>query len=121
MATILLIDDDEAFRSMVRRALQRVGYTVIEAENGNAALEMLTGASVDLVITDILMPEKDGIETIMAVRRTQPEIKIIAMSGGGRMRPEGYLDVAKDLGAVCVLNKPFDNESLFAAIKDALN
>ncbi len=120
MATILLIDDDEGFRTMLRRALQRVGYTVIEAEEGGAALRALSGATVDLVITDIIMPGKEGIETILALRRTHPELKIIAVSGGGRRKPEGYLDVAKDFGAVHVLRKPFDNEELFAAIKDAL-
>jgi CheY-like chemotaxis protein len=120
MATILLIDDDEAFRSMLRRALQRRGYDVIEAAEGGAALRALSDATVDLVITDIIMPDMEGIETIQALRRTYPNLKIIAMSGGGRMQPDGYLEVAKAFGAFRVFSKPFDNEQLFAAIEEAL-
>ena len=120
MATLLLVDDDEAFRSMLRRALQRRGHDVIEAAEGGAALSALSGATVDLVITDIIMPDMEGIETIRALRRTYPNLKIIAMSGGGRMQPDGYLKAAKALGAFRVLSKPFDNEQLFTAIEEAL-
>jgi len=120
MATILLVDDDEAVRSMLRRALQRRGYDVIEAAEGGAALRALSSATVDLVITDILMPGMEGIETIQALRRTYPNLKIIAMSGGGRMKPEGYIEVAKAFGAFRVFTKPFDNEELIAAIEDAI-
>ncbi len=120
MATILLVDDDEVFRSMLRRTLQRRGYDVIEAAEGGAALRALSGATVDLVITDIVMPDTEGIETIRTLRRTHPELKIIAMSGGGRVEPESYLETAKAFGAVCVFRKPFDNKELFAAIEDAL-
>lgn len=120
MATILLVDDDDAFRTMLRRALQRVGHTVLEAEDGRAALRTLSGATVDLVITDIIMPNTEGIETIIALRRTHPELKVIAMSGGGRMKPEGYLEVAKQFGAVHVFKKPFNTKKFFAAIEDAL-
>ena len=120
MATILLIDDDEAFRSMLRRALQRVGYDVVEASDGRAGLQALSDARVDLVITDIIMPEMDGLETIRALRQSHPELKIIAMSGGGRATPEGYLAIAKLFGTAAVFTKPFDNEELFAAIEDAL-
>lgn len=115
-----MIDDDEAFRSMLLRALERVGHDVIEAAEGRAALRALSGASVDLVITDIVMPDMEGIDTIRALRRTHPELKIIAMSGGGRVKPESYLEMAKAFGAVRVFSKPFDNEDLFAAIEDAL-
>lgn len=120
MATILLIDDDEAFRSMLRRALQRVGHGVIEAAEGGAAFRALSGATVDLVITDIIMPDMEGIETIRTLRRTHPELKVIAMSGGGRVKPESYLETAKAFGAVRVFSKPFDNEEFFAAVEDAL-
>lgn len=120
MATLLLVDDDAAFRSMLRRALQRRGHDVIEAAEGGAALRALSGATVDLVITDIIMPDMEGIETIRALRQTHPELKIIAISGGGRMKPEGYLEMAKAFGAFRVLSKPFDNEQLFAAIEAAL-
>lgn len=121
MATILLVDDDEAFRSMLRRTLERAGYVVTEAADGRAALRALSGgATVDLVITDIIMPDMEGIETIRTLRRTHPELKVIAMSGGGRMQPHDYLEVAKAFGAVRVLEKPFENEDLFAAIRVAI-
>ena len=120
MASILLIDDDEAFRSMLRRALQRRGHTVVEAPEGAAALRSLGSHSVDLVITDIVMPNMDGIETIRALRASHPGLKVIAMSGGGRVRPEGYLETATAFGAVRVFSKPFDTEELLAAVDDAL-
>jgi CheY-like chemotaxis protein len=120
MATILLVDDDEAFRSMLRRTLLRAGYDVLEAADGEAALGALNKETVDLVITDIIMPNMEGIETIRTLRRTYPHLRIIAMSGGGRMNPEGYLEVAKAFGAVRVLSKPFDNAQLFAAVEEAL-
>lgn len=118
MATVLLIDDDEAFRSMLRRALQRRGHDVFEAAEGRSALHALSNTTVDLVITDIIMPEMEGIETIRALRRAHPELKIIAMSGGGRVRPESYLETAKAFGAIHVFSKPFDNETLLAAIDE---
>jgi DNA-binding NtrC family response regulator len=120
MATLLLVDDDEAFRSMLRRALQRRGHDVIEAAEGGAALRAVSGATVDLVITDIVMPDMEGLDTIRALRRTHPELNVIAMSGGGRVKPESYLQAAKAFGAVSVFSKPFDNEKLFAAIDDVL-
>ncbi len=120
MATILVVDDDEAFRSMLRRTLERHGHDVREAAEGGAALRALSAATVDLVITDIIMPDMEGIETTRQLRRAYPDIKIIAMSGGGRMKAEGYLRAAKAFGAVRVLCKPFDNRELFAAIDAAL-
>jgi CheY-like chemotaxis protein len=120
MATILVVDDDDAFRSMLRRTLQRIGHEVIEAAEGRAALRTLSDRPVDLVITDIIMPTMEGIETIVALRRTYPHLRVIAISGGGRIKAESYLDVAKAFGAVRVLSKPFENEELIAAIEDAL-
>lgn len=120
MATILLVDDDEAFRSVLRRGLQSAGYQVIEAEDGGVALRALRGATVDLVITDILMPGTEGIETIIAVQRLHPDLKIIAISGGGTLRPQEYLNMAKDFGVVHTLAKPFTNAEIIAAIEDAL-
>jgi two-component system response regulator (stage 0 sporulation protein F) len=120
MAKILLVDDDETFRSMLRRTLQRAGHTVVEADDGAAAIRTLDHVAADLVLTDILMPGVEGIETIRTLRRNHPHLKVIAMSGGGRMTPAGYLDPAKAFGAVGVLSKPFDNDALFAAIAAAL-
>ncbi|HVN87410.1 MAG TPA: response regulator [Candidatus Binatia bacterium] len=120
MAHILLIDDDEAVRSMLRRTLERTGHTVTEAAEGRAGLRALDAAAIDLVITDILMPDMDGIETITALHRSRPQLKVIAMSGGGRLKPEGYLQVATVLGANRVLRKPFDPGELIAAIEESL-
>lgn len=120
MATILLIDDDEAFRSMLRRVLQRVGHNVIEATEGGAALRALSGATVDLVITDIIMPGKEGVETIIALRRNHPGVKVFAMSGGGHLGAESHLQMAQNFGAVRVFTKPIDNEELCVAVEDVL-
>ncbi len=120
MARILVIDDDEAFRTMLRRTLERAGHEVTEAEEGAAALAALSEKAIDLVITDIVMPGMEGLETIRTLRRSKPQLKIIAMSGGGRMKPEGYLEAAHVFGAVRILTKPFENKELFAAIKQAL-
>ena len=120
MATILVIDDDESFRSMLRRTLQRAGYDVVEADEGAVGLRTLSGVSVDLVITDIIMPNMEGIETLRVLRRAYPDLKVIAMSGGGRIRADTYLDVAHTFGAFRTLAKPFDNAQLFSAVEDAL-
>ena len=120
MATILVVDDDDAFRSMLRRTLQRAGYDIVEAADGSAALRALSGATMDVVITDIVMPNMEGIETIRALRQSYPHLKIIAISGGGRIGPEGYLEVAKHFGAFRVHRKPFENEELLASIEEAL-
>ena len=120
MARILVIDDDDAFRRMLRRTLERAGHSVTEAGDGAQGLKVLRDIAVDLVITDLIMPEMEGIETIRALRHDYPELGIIAMSGGGRMTPDGYLAAAKGFGAARVLAKPFENEELFAAIEAAL-
>lgn len=120
MAHILVIDDDEAFRSMLRRTLERGGHAVAEAEEGAAALRAVSATPIDLVITDIIMPGMEGLQTIQELRRSHPHIKIIAITGGGRMQPEGFLKVAKMFGAVCILSKPFENTELFAAIDEAM-
>ena len=120
MARLLLIDDDDAFRTMLRRTLERAGHTVTEAEEGGAGLRALATVPIDLVITDIIMPGMEGLQTIQEIRRARPGLKIIAISGGGRQHPESYLKVAQAFGAVCVLSKPFDNQTLFTAIDAAL-
>jgi len=120
MARILVVDDDEAVRTSVRQALKRFGHMVTEAADGAAALRSLESEAVDLVITDIIMPEMEGIETIRILRRDRPDLPIIAMSGGGRGRSEDYLGVARTFGAACVLRKPFSPDDLLAAIATAL-
>ena len=120
MARILLIDDDESFRTMLRLTLTHFGHTVVEAQNGLEGLKLLPQANADVVMTDIVMPEKDGIEVIIELKKLQPNLKIIAMSGGARISSATHLRMAKQLGAARILPKPFTNEALLAAIGELL-
>lgn len=116
MTRILLVDDDELLRRMLRMTLIKMGHTVIEAGNGNEALRACKSEPPDIVLTDLIMPEKEGIETIRELRRLHPDVKIIAMSGGGRVSAKDYLIIAKRMGADFTLNKPFSNDELAATI-----
>jgi YesN/AraC family two-component response regulator len=109
---ILLVDDDEQFRKMLRKMLVRMGFEVIEARNGKEAIEIFQRDPADLVMTDIIMPEKEGLETIGALKRKHPGVKIVAMSGGGRGSATDYLKVAMMMGADRTIPKPFSNENL---------
>jgi len=117
MANILLVDDDDNFRSMLRITLQRLGHQISEASNGLVALKLFQLHLYDVVILDLIMPEKEGIETIRDLRKQRPDVKIIAMFGGGRLKAMDILSVAKAVGADQVLAKPFSNDNLL----DALN
>jgi len=117
MTRILIIDDDIQILKMLRKTLEREGHEVIDAADGNKGLRLYREDLTDLVITDIVMPEKEGIETIIDLRREFPEAKIIAMSGGGQIEAESYLSMAKRLGAQRTLTKPFQNEELLEAIE----
>jgi DNA-binding response OmpR family regulator len=121
MARILLIDDDDSVRTILRQTLAYFGHAVIEARNGREGLELFRHANADLVITDIVMPEKEGLEVLMELRQKQPAVRIIAMSGGGRGMAADYLRTAKLMGAAKVLTKPFSNEVLMAAINELLS
>jgi DNA-binding NtrC family response regulator len=116
----MVVDDEPELRALLRHALERQGHSVIEAENGRKALRALSGAQVDVVVTDIIMPEQEGMETISAVRRLRPEVKIIAMSGGGRRLTLDMLPLASHLGADLTFQKPFRPASLAAAVADLL-
>ena len=120
MSRILIIDDEQPVRSVFRRALERAGHEVSEAGDGQAGLKQIAQSSFDLVVTDIVMPEIEGIEFILQLHREQPDLKVIAMSGGGRVAPKAYLDMARAAGAVSVLAKPFTIEALLAAVDAAL-
>lgn len=119
-ATILVIDDEPQLRGMVKQMLAQEGYAVEEAHNGAEGLRAFRQAPADLVITDIVMPEKEGIETIRELRRDFPDVKIIAMSGGGRVDPGEYLHFALKLGAARILRKPFRFHELLEAVRDVL-
>jgi DNA-binding NtrC family response regulator len=120
MARILIIDDESQIRSMLRLMLERVGYEVMEAADGMEGIRQYRENPADLIITDLIMPNKDGIGMIIELKKEFPEIKIIAMSGGGVNRPEGYLDGAKKLGATRTLTKPIDRDEMLTAVKETL-
>ncbi len=121
MAKILIIEDDEEVREYLESVLSRAGYECLSAPNGKAGVEIFNASPADVVITDIIMPEKDGIETIMDLRRRNSNLKVIAISGGGRAEPENYLRSAKLLGANKTMKKPFTNEEMLQAIAALLS
>lgn len=121
MKTILLVDDDDLFAEMLQKSLIHYGYKVVRARNGNEALEFYNPQTVDLVLTDLIMPDMEGVELIVALRKVHPAVKVIAMSGGGRNQPDAYLIIAKHVGAVKTLAKPFELEELHTAITECLN
>mgnify|MGYP001010611858 CR=1 FL=1 len=119
MLRVLVIDDEAMVRKIVRKMLERSGHTVVEAENGKLGIEQLKTATFDLVITDIIMPEMEGIETLINVKRQRPETQVIAMSGGGRTGNVDFLQTAQKLGAAAILHKPFTMASLASAVEEA--
>lgn len=120
MARILVVDDDAIIRRMLRKALQQAGHEVVEAQNGEEAIRLQQASQAELVITDMLMPETDGVEVIMELRRQAPRLKIIAMSGGGHFGQTETLDVAMPLGAMSTLRKPFRLELMLETVEKAL-
>ncbi len=121
MKRILVIDDDMQMREMLRQVLERAGYEVEDAADGKIGLHIQRQEPVDLVITDLIMPEKEGIETIRELRRDFPQLKIVAISGGGRISANGYLNVAKTIGADRTFSKPFELKELIGTVKELLD
>jgi DNA-binding response OmpR family regulator len=120
VAEILIIDDDHALRAVMRRILQREGHTVRDAEDGERGLREVNANLPDIVITDLIMPEKEGIETIQALRSDFPELKILAISGAGSSEEGGPLMDAELLGADSSLPKPFTPAELVGAVSALL-
>lgn len=120
MARILVIDDDDNYRKALYRILKREGHEVQSAINGSEGIDLYRKNPTDLVITDILMPGKDGVATIQELQKNFPEVKIIAISGGGMVNTgEGYLGAAKFITHIRhVLTKPFSNEDLLRMVKE---
>lgn len=119
MKKILVIDDDPQVRNVLRVMLSKQGFHVIQSGDGKTAIKLLKTAPVDLVITDILMPDQDGLDTILELRALWPGLKIMAMSGGGHyLDPTLYLDSAKMMGADAVVNKPVAMQRLLQIIHD---
>ena len=120
MPKILLIEDDPDLRKMLCKLLERENYDVVAASNGIEALVKVQSLKPDLVITDIIMPEQDGIGTINELKKKYKDVKIIAISGGGKMLSEDYLQIAEMLGAKHSFAKPFDNSELLAKISELI-
>jgi DNA-binding response OmpR family regulator len=117
---ILIIDDDEQMRILLRQVMEWAGYEVVEAADGRAGMLTQRREQADLVITDLIMPEQEGLETITGLKKEYPELKIIAISGGGRIGPDAYLPAAQELGADRVFSKPFDVRELANTVKELL-
>lgn len=120
MPRILVIDDEPQVRGLLERFLAKEGFEVVVAADGAAGLRALHATPVDLVITDIVMPEREGIGFIMEARKEFPALRIIAISGGGRMGPESYLTIARELGANRAFAKPLDLPEFLAAVRELL-
>lgn len=118
--SILVVDDEPELRDLIGRVLIGAGHRVTCAENGEHASRLLSGETFDVVLTDVIMPEKDGMQVITELRRKHPGVRVIAMSGGGHVPRDQYLKIAKGLGAHAVLEKPFDNVELAQAIASVL-
>jgi len=120
MTRILLVDDDGPFRQMMHEMLERAGHEVRDAANGKIAMDLDREQPGDLILMDLVMPEKEGLETIGDLLRSRPEAKIIAMSGGNRVDCDVFLDVALRLGAKRALGKPFSRAELLSAIDQVM-
>jgi DNA-binding response OmpR family regulator len=116
MSQILVIDDDEQVRGFVREVLIRAGHEVLTAQDGDDGLKLFKEKKVDLVITDLFMPEKEGCETIVELKKISPAVKIIAVSGGCRINGADCLPIAEKLGARRTLHKPITSQELLEAV-----
>lgn len=117
MAKVLVVEDSAAVRLAVTEVIEQAGHAVSSAENGRVAIELLRGESFDLIVTDVLMPEADGLEVIKEARARHPNTRVLAMSGGAPNLPAGYaLKMAEMFAADAVLFKPFLNEELKKAV-----
>jgi DNA-binding NtrC family response regulator len=116
MSTILVVDDDLQVRKMLCMTLEREGFSVCEAEDGEAAIAIYKNEHIDLVITDIVMPEKEGIGLIMELKNHDPGALIIAISGGGRLEAGTYLKWAERLGVKHTFTKPVERREMLDSV-----
>lgn len=121
MPGVLIVEDDKELREMLKISLARRKFTVLEAENGRDAIVHFKPSITDLVVTDLIMPDEDGLKVIMKLREIKPSVKIIAISGGGKAGPGSYLSLAKALGANATFSKPFSINDLIAKIEELLD
>ena len=120
MARILVIDDEQLARFTMREILESAGHEVVEAKNGKQGISFQQAEPFDIVVTDIIMPEKEGVETIIELKRDFPNLPIIAISGGGRTRNLDFLKIAEQYGADRILAKPFSEEELIEAVEQCV-
>ncbi len=120
MARILVIDDDQPILELLRRILEREGHDVFEATNGNEGIRIAFQEPLDLVITDIVMPEKEGLETIKELKYEFPDLRILAISGGGPFNPDMFLEIAEKFGAMRSMTKPFTRQQLLDMVEELL-
>ncbi len=120
MPGVLIVEDEKELREMLKISLARRKFTVLEAENGRDAIAHFKPSITDLVVTDLIMPDEDGLKVIMKLRELKPAIKIIAISGGGKAGPGSYLSLAKALGADATFSKPFSVNDLVSRIEELL-
>jgi len=120
MTKTLVVDDEEAIRNSVAEILEYEGFEVMQAENGQVALRLIETHPFDLMLIDLIMPVTEGIETIRVVHRKMPDFRIIAMSGGGRVSADNYLQIAAQFGACATLAKPFDRAQILAVVQQTL-
>jgi DNA-binding NtrC family response regulator len=116
MKRILIIEDDILVQKMLLQTFERAGFQVVTANNGRIGIRLFQDRSFDVVITDLIMPDMEGIETITKLKKKDPQVKVIAISGGGRNRPEDYLAIAEKLGAELTFTKPLDLQALVQAV-----
>jgi DNA-binding response OmpR family regulator len=121
MPGVLIVEDDKELREMLKLALLRRQFTVLEAENGKVAITHFKPLITDVVVTDLIMPEEDGLKVVIKLRELKPSIKIIAISGGGKVGPGSYLNLAKALGADATYSKPFSINEVVIKIEELLN
>lgn len=120
MPRILVIDDEPPVRALLQTVLERAGYEVVTAPDGKKGIRCHRDTPADLIITDVVMPEKEGIELIREIRETQPDVKIFAISGGGRVAAGTYLALAEKLGALRAFAKPVKTDVLLRAVRDVV-
>ena len=120
MAHVLVVDDEDQIRKLIRLVLQQEGHTVVEASNGKRAIQHIQEAAIDLMISDIFMPDMDGLELIRFIRKTNSRIKVIAISGAGKEGPDLYLNIAEQFGADAILIKPFAPAQLIEKVSELL-
>ena len=121
MKSILIADDEPGIRELAKRAFAAAGHPTFEAGNGHEAIKVMERAHIDLAVMDIIMPGKEGVETILEIKTRWPDCKVLAISGGGRIAAQDFLDLARHVGADDTLRKPFKFNELVEMARKLLD